>query len=67
MTTAVIIDRLKENHEDFKHSDRSVRLYVTNLREELGIPREVKIRQYAEVSEQPPGHQAQVDRQLPES
>lgn len=61
MTTAIIIDRLKENHAGFKPSDRSVRLYVTNIREELGIPREVKIRQYAEVSEQPPGHQAQVD------
>ena len=28
MTTGIIIDRLKENHEEFKPSDRSVRLYV---------------------------------------
>jgi len=61
ITAAIIHDRLRANHSDFKPSYRSVRAYVTALREELGIPTEVKIRQYAEVSELPMGFQAQVD------
>jgi len=61
ITSAIINDRLRANHNDFKPSYRSVRAYVTGLREELGIPTEVRIRQYAEVSELPTGFQAQVD------
>ena len=60
ITSAIIYDHLRENHVDFKPSYRSVRLYASALREELGIPTEVKIRQYSEVAEQPPGYQAQV-------
>jgi len=60
-TSAIVYDRLRENHSDFTPSYRSVRLYVGALREMLGIPTEVKIRQYAEVAELPPGAQAQVD------
>jgi transposase len=36
-------------------------MYVTALREILGIPTEVKIRQYTELSLLPPGAQSQVD------
>jgi transposase len=61
ITAAIIYDRLRENHEAFKPSYRSVSDYVTALREILGIPTEKKIRQYAEVSELPPGFQAQAD------
>ena len=61
ITSAIIHDHLRERHDNFAPSYRSVRLYVTALREELGIPTEVKIRQYTEVTEQPPGFQAQVD------
>jgi transposase len=61
ITSAIIYDHLRERHENFRPSYRSVRLYVTVLREELGIPTEVRIRQYTEVSEQPAGFQAQVD------
>lgn len=61
ITAAIINDRLCSNHADFAPSYRSVRAYVTALREELGIPTEIKIRQYAEVSELPAGFQAQVD------
>jgi transposase len=61
ITSAIIHDHLRERHGDFTPSYRSVRLYVTSLREELGIPTEVKIRQYTEVTEQSPGYQAQVD------
>ena len=35
--------------------------YVMTLREELGIPTEAKVRQYTEVSEQPPDFRLQVD------
>ena len=61
ITSAIIYDHLCERHEAFTPSYRSVRLYVMTLREELGIPTEAKVRQYTEVSEQPPGFQAQVD------
>jgi len=61
ITSAIIYDRLRENHEKFSPSYRSVSTYVTALRETLGIPTEVKIRQYTEVAELPPGAQAQVD------
>lgn len=61
ITSAIIYDRLRTNHVDFAPSYRSVRAYVAALREELGIPTEVSIRQYAEVSELPAGFQAQVD------
>jgi len=61
ITSAIVYDHLRERHGGFKPSYRSVRLYVTAMREELGIPTEVRIRQYTEVMEQPPGFQAQVD------
>ncbi len=61
ITSAIIHDRLRENHADFKPSYRSVSMYVTALRETLGIPTSENIRQYAEVSELAPGLQAQVD------
>jgi transposase len=61
ITSAIIHDRLRENHVEFAPSYRSVSMYVSALREVLGIPTEQKIRQYTEVSELPPGHQAQVD------
>jgi hypothetical protein len=55
---AIIHGRLRANHEKFEPSYRSVRAYVTALREEPGIPAESKIRQYAEVAELPPGFQS---------
>jgi transposase len=61
ITSAIIDDHLREQYEDFEASYRSVRLYVAQLREELGIPTPSKIRQYVEVAEQPLGFQAQVD------
>ena len=61
ITSAIIHDRLRENHKNFAPSYRSLSMYVTAMREMLGIPTEVKIRQYAEVAELPPGLQAQVD------
>ena len=61
ITSAIIHDRLRESHESFAPSYRSVSMYVTALRDLLGIPTEVKIRQYAEVAELPLGQQSQVD------
>jgi Transposase and inactivated derivatives len=61
ITSAIIHDRLRENHENFKPSYRSISMYVSAMREALGIPNELKVRQYAEVAELPAGHQAQVD------
>ena len=61
ITSAIIDDRLREQYADFPASYRSVRRFVSELREELGIPTPVTIRQYVEVAEQPPGFQMQVD------
>lgn len=61
ITSAIIDDHLREQFEEFKASYRSVRLYVANLREELGLPAPAKIRNYFEVEELPMGFQAQVD------
>jgi transposase len=61
ITASIIDDNLREAYADFTPSYRSVRLYVANLREELGYPTQSKIRQYCEVEELPMGFQAQVD------
>jgi transposase len=61
ITASIIDDNLREKYPDFAASYRSVRLYVANLREELGLPTSTKIRQYSEVEELPMGFQAQVD------
>lgn len=61
MNGAILYDRLREDFEDFSPSYRSVRRYVMLLREEEGLPTPLKIRQYMEVAETPPGFQAQVD------
>ena len=61
ITSAIIYDNLCEAFDDFEPSARSVRRYVATLREELGIPSGLKVRQYEEVAELPFGFQAQVD------
>jgi transposase len=61
ITASIIEDNLREKYPEFAVSYRSVRLYVANLREELGLPTSAKIRQYSEVEELPMGFQAQVD------
>ena len=61
ITGGIIHDHLLEGHPEIRVSARSVRDYVAMVREELGLPRMVKIRQYSEVAELPMGFQAQVD------
>jgi transposase len=61
ITGGIIHDHLLEEYSGFNVSARTVREYVAMLREELGLPRTVKVRQYSEVAELPMGFQAQVD------
>jgi transposase len=62
ITSAIIDDHPREAFgERFSSSYRSVRLYVAELREELGLPKPLAIRQYCAVEETPLGFQAQVD------
>jgi len=62
ITASQIDDWLRAAHGlDFAPSYRSVRLYVADLREELGYHTPAKIRQMCEVIELEPGFQAQVD------
>lgn len=61
INSAIMDAHLREKFIDFSPSYRSVRLYVANLREELGFPTQTKIRQFCEVEELPMGFQAQVD------
>lgn len=61
ITSAIIYDQLREEFENFAPSYRSVRRYVSLLREAEGIPAPRNIRQYMEVAEMPMGFQAQVD------
>ena len=61
ITGSIIYDHLLEKYPWLDVSARTVREYVAVLREELGLPTVVKIRQYQEVAELPPGMQAQVD------
>jgi len=61
MNSAVIDTNLRMEYDGFAPSSRSVRLYVANLRAELGLPTPTQIRQYCEVEEQAMGFQAQVD------
>jgi transposase len=61
ITGAIIEDHLREKYPDFGGSSRSVRMYVADLRKDLGLPTPARIRQYCEVEELPAGFQAQVD------
>ena len=61
ITGSIIHDHLLEVSPELNVSARSVREYVAIQREELGLPRMLKIRQYSEVAELPMGFQAQVD------
>jgi transposase len=61
MTTAQIQDWLLENNYNLDFSERTLRLFVKNLREEYDIPKSEPARQYEAVEELPMGFQSQVD------
>jgi hypothetical protein len=61
MSAAQVFDWLKEKYVDVKFKERSLRLYINNLRQEYNLPKASPIRQFEEVPELPMGYQAQVD------
>jgi len=61
LSAAQIQDWLLERYPDFTVGESTMRLYVSQLREEYQIEKTVKIRQYEAVVEQPMGKQMQVD------
>ncbi len=61
MSTAQILDWLKEHYNDFSVRERTLRRYVDELRKKHNIPKPAPVRQYQAVSELPPGRQIQLD------
>lgn len=61
MTAAQVYDWLREKYNPLNFKERTLRLYISNLRDEYKIPKAPYIRQYEEVPELPMGYQAQVD------
>lgn len=61
ISTAQIQDWLLERYEELDFKDRTLRLYVSNLREEYNLPKVENKRQYEAVAELPMGFQAQID------
>lgn len=61
ISTAQIQDWLLERYDELDFKDRTLRLYVSNLRSKHNLPKEVSTRQYEAVQELPMGFQAQVD------
>jgi len=61
ISTAQIQDWLLERYKELDFKERTLRLYVSNLREEYSLPKEEITRQYEAVPELPMGFQAQVD------
>ena len=61
MSTAQIYDWLRERYGEVDFKDRTLRLYVNNLRTENNLPKELTPRQYQQVPELPMGYQIQTD------
>ena len=61
MSAAQVLDWIKERYGEVKFKERSLRLYISNLRQEYNLPKALAIRQFEEVPELPMGYQAQVD------
>lgn len=60
-STAQIFDWLLERHKQLDFKERTLRLYVQQLREIHKISKITSVRQYEEVPESPLGYQAQAD------
>lgn len=61
LSSSQIYDWLEERYKCLDFKERTLRLYVNNLREEYNLPKIVTTRQFEEVNELPMGYQAQVD------
>ena len=61
-TAAQVHDWLKEHHQDFIDvTERTVYNFVLQIRQKHGIPKPFQSRDFAQIEQQPYGHQAQVD------
>jgi len=62
LSGAQVHDWLKEHYGDkYQGKERTLRRYISDLRQEYHISKSEKFRQYQAVQELPPGQQAQVD------
>jgi transposase len=61
ISTAQVYDWLQERYGTLDFRDRTLRLYISNLRDKYKLPKVSSLRQYEEVPELPMGYQAQVD------
>jgi len=61
MSAAQVLDWIKERHGEIDFKERSLRHYISNLREVYNLPKATPVRQFEEVAELPMGYQAQVD------
>ncbi|WP_392486811.1 IS21 family transposase [Haloimpatiens sp. FM7315] len=61
ISAAQVYDWLREKYGDLDFKERSLRHYISNLREEYKLPKLATARQYESVDELPMGCQAQVD------
>lgn len=61
MSAAQVLDWIKERYGEVDFKERSLRHYISNIRNQYNLPKAVAIRQFEEVPEMPIGFQAQVD------
>ncbi|MEG0086918.1 MAG: IS21 family transposase [Niameybacter sp.] len=61
LSSAQIYDWLLERYTHLEFKERTLRLYVQQLRHVYKLPKNPPLRQYQEIPESPPGEQAQAD------
>lgn len=61
LSAAQVFDWLLERHQTLDFKERTLRLYVHQLRVIYKLPKRPLLRQYEEIPESPPGEQAQAD------
>jgi transposase len=61
ITSGQILDWIKEHYSDFSVRERTLRRYVSELRQKHDLPKPELTRQYQAVADLPPGKQLQVD------
>jgi transposase len=61
ISSAQVLDWIKERYGEVDVRERSLRHYISNLRNQYNLPKAVIKRQFEEVPEMPIGFQAQVD------
>ena len=61
LSSAQVFDWLLERHHNLDFKERTLRLYIQELRKTYALPKHPPLRQYEEVPETLPGEQAQAD------